>query len=93
MLALRARGGRRIIASVLRQNSEPIPQIDLSTIINIDELWRGLSAIQKSGVIGMSGPIYSRYAFVGDYPIATLSINSNILKKKWMHSHPLLPLP
>jgi hypothetical protein len=93
MLALHARGGRRIVASVLRPDSEPSPQIDLETIFDLNDLWRGLTAIQESGVIGMSGPIYSRYSFVGDYPIATLSISSDILNEKWMRSHPLLPLP
>ena len=93
MLALHARGGRRIVASVLRPDSEPSPQIDLETILDLIELWRGLTAIQESGVIGMSGPIYSRYAFVGDYPIATLPISTDILNKKWVQSHPLLPLP
>ena len=93
MLALRARGGRRIVASMLRPDSELSPQIDLESILDLNELWRGLSAIQESGVIGMSGPIYSRFAYVGDYPIATLSISSDILNEKWSKSHPLLPLP
>ena len=75
------------------RDGELSPQINLETILDLNDLWEGLAAIQRSGVIGMSGPIYSRFAFVGDYPIATLSISDDILSEKWKLSNPLLPLP
>lgn len=93
MLALQARGGRQIWASMLRPDSDLTRQINLESILDLNDLWQGLASIQQSGVIGMLGPIYSRFAFVGDYPIATLSISNEILSEKWKLSHPLLPPP
>lgn len=91
-LALHSRGCNKIWASTLQPNGELSKQLSLENILELGDLWEGLAAIQHSGVFGMTGPIYSRFAFVGDYPIATLSISEDILNAKWNMSHPLLTL-
>jgi hypothetical protein len=54
--------------------------------------WRELHRMQETGVFGMLGPIHADFGFVRKYPLATLSIDTDLLKEKWMLTHPAFAL-
>jgi hypothetical protein len=88
-LALRQLGGGNIAMSLLARGLDlAAPQLQLSEIIVHEQVWRGLSHIQKSGVFGMRGAIRSEFSFSGDYPLATLAVDPDLLETKWTLTHP-----
>ena len=44
--------------------------------------------MQESGVFGMRGALRTEFGFRGDYPLATLAIDEEILAEKWSLTHP-----
>jgi hypothetical protein len=48
--------------------------------------------MQETGVFGMLGPVHRDFGFVRNYPVATLSIDPELLKAKWELTHPAFSL-
>ncbi len=92
-LALRSLGGGKVDVTLLRPGQVLVHQLDLETMLELTELWKGLRALQERGILGMAGPLRSSHSFVGDYPLATLSISREVLEAKWDRTHPGLPYP
>ena len=90
-LALRQLGGGQIAMSLLARGLDlSKPQLQISEVIAHEPIWRELARIQKSGVFGMRGPIRSDFSFSGDYPLATLALDPDLLETKWALTHPAL---
>jgi hypothetical protein len=92
-LALHGLGCSHISVSLLGPNMSSLSQVTLKELLELKELWKSLVVMQKSGVIGMCGPLRDNYSFVGNYPMATLPINEEILACKWQLAYPSLPIP
>jgi hypothetical protein len=88
-LALRAAGAQSVGMSLLTADT-PIeePQLSLSDLDGLMETWRGLLQMQDTGVFGARGALRDEYKFRGDYPLATLAIDEEILDEKWKLTHP-----
>jgi hypothetical protein len=90
-LALRQLGGENIGMSLLARGLDlSAPQLTLPEITAHEQIWRTLAGMEKSGVFGMRGAIRSEFSFTGDYPLATLAIDSDLLETKWTLTHPAL---
>jgi hypothetical protein len=88
-LALRAAGAREVGLSLLTPGAPlDAPQLTLTDLDALDGLWRGLLRMQESGIFGMRGALREEYGHRGDYPLATLAIDEEILAKKWTLTHP-----
>lgn len=92
-LALDYFGSRQVSVSLARPGTTLTPQLNLEDLKSFTGLWAGLQGIHKSGVIGMAGPIRDRFRYVGDYPLATLPVNEEVLAAKWVKTHPQIPVP
>lgn len=92
-LALRSLGGGEVDVTLLRPGQVLVHQLDLEAMLGLTELWKGLRSMQERGVLGMAGTLRSSYSFVGDYPLATLSVSREVLEAKWERTHPSLPCP
>ena len=79
--------------SLLSPDAPLQAQLQLEDLLDAQDLWQGLAKVQSSGRLGMYGDLSDKYAFVGDYPLATLPIPQATLQAKWKCSHPQLPLP
>ena len=88
-LALRQLGGGPIAMSLLARGLDlSKPQLQISEIAAHEPIWRELARIQQSGVFGMRGALRSEFSFSGDYPLATLALDPDLLETKWMLTHP-----
>jgi hypothetical protein len=88
-LALRAAGAQSVGLSLLTPGAAlDAPQLTLTDLDALGRLWRGLFRMQESGVFGMRGALREEYGFRGDYPLATLAIDEELLEEKWCLSHP-----
>jgi hypothetical protein len=88
-LGLREAGAREVGLSLLTPGAPlDAPQLTLADLDALDGLWRGLVRMQDSGVFGMRGALRDEYGFRGDYPLATLAIDEEILAEKWTLTHP-----
>jgi hypothetical protein len=47
-----------------------------------------LLRMQETGTFGMLGALRSEFGFSQDYPLATLSIEPDILVEKWLKTNP-----
>jgi PD-(D/E)XK nuclease superfamily len=64
------------------------PQLMLDDLKFQQSVLRGLRQMQESGVFGMRGRLRDEFAFGGDYPLATLSIDADVIEEKWARTHP-----
>ena len=88
-LALREAGARSVGLSLLTPGAAlDAPQLALADLDALGGLWRGLFKMQETGVFGMRGALREEYGFRGDYPLATLAIDEEILAEKWTLTHP-----
>jgi hypothetical protein len=88
-LAARQCGAASAGASVLTPTialSEP--QITLPALATLAGLWRGLHAMQEQAVFGQRGALRGEWSYGGDYPLATLAIDEDLLEEKWALTHP-----
>ena len=83
VLALNARGVS-LLTPALDLAS---PQLTLADLLAQPRLWRGLHRMQEEGVFGMRGGLRDEFAFRGDYPLATLAIDEDVLDEKWALTH------
>ncbi len=88
-LALRELGTPTVGVSLLTPGlALDAPQLRLDDLAAQAPLWRGLHRMQETGVFGMHGAIRDEYAFRGEYPLATLAIDPEVLADKWARAHP-----
>ncbi len=92
-LALHSLGAEDVSLSVLKASdtlTNPLSWKELQDS-EMQPLWALLSKMQRSGVLGMTGPVRSKYGVVVEYPLATLPLDTEMLRIKWEKTHPLLP--
>jgi len=87
VLALRGNYGD-IEASLLTRDANLRPQVSLTEIAAVNELWNEIGRMQRTGIFGMLGEIRSEFTFTGTYPLATLSVDKYLLREKWERTHP-----
>ncbi len=87
-LALQQHGTREAGASRATPTLQlTAPQVLLSDLNGLEELWAGLYEMQESAVFGQLGALRDEWAFRGDYPLATLAIDPELLEEKWALTH------
>ncbi|HEY2124207.1 MAG TPA: PD-(D/E)XK nuclease family protein [Chthoniobacterales bacterium] len=87
-LALQQLGAEDVGVSLLAPGLDLAePQLNLRQITAHPKIWRELAQMQRTGVFGMRGLIRSEFAFTGDYPLATLPIDKDLLETKWILTH------
>jgi hypothetical protein len=87
-LALHQLGARSVGVSVLTPALElDRPQLTLDDLEVQGPIWCGLRHMQESGAFGMRGRLRDEFAFRGDYPLATLAIDEDVLAEKWERTH------
>ncbi len=88
-MALRQLGAHEIGLSLLARNLDlSAPQLMVAQLEYHQGVWGELARMQKNGVFGMRGFIRSEFSFTGDYPLATLPIDRDLLETKWLLTHP-----
>jgi hypothetical protein len=88
-LALHQLGAEDIGISLLARGLDlAAPQLTLQEIAAHEQIWRELADMQRTGVFGMRGFIRSEFGFTGDYPLATLPVDYDLLETKWPLTHP-----
>jgi len=68
------------------------PQFRLADAHAQKDFWQEFYRMQETGVFGMLGQVHTDYGFAHNYPLATLSIDEELLKQKWAKTHPSLAL-
>jgi PD-(D/E)XK nuclease superfamily protein len=91
-LAVHALGAENIQLTLLSPAEQLEPQFHLVDVLAQKDFWRELHRMQETGVFGMLGPIHADFGFVWKYPLATLPIDTDLLKEKWMLTHPAFAL-
>lgn len=87
-LAWRELGAREVGASILTPSMELTgPQVSWADLIGLTNLWNGLYAMQETAVFGQFGALRDEWSFCGDYPLATLAIDPEVLDEKWALTH------
>lgn len=88
-LALHQLGADDIGISLLARGLDlAAPQLKLQEVAQHEQIWRELAEMQRTGVFGMRGYIRSEFGFTGDYPLATLPVDFDLLETKWPLTHP-----
>jgi hypothetical protein len=63
-------------------------QFQLPHALAQQNFWRELHRMQETGIFGMLGPVHRDFGFAKKYPLGTLSIDPDLLKAKWVLTHP-----
>ncbi|HVD94831.1 MAG TPA: PD-(D/E)XK nuclease family protein [Candidatus Limnocylindria bacterium] len=87
-LAVHALGAEDVRLTLLSPAEQLEPQFYLADVIAQKDFWRELHRMQETAVFGMLGPIHSDFGFIAKYPLATLPIDTDLLKEKWALTHP-----
>jgi hypothetical protein len=91
-LAVHALGAEHVQLTLLSPAEQLEPQFHLADVLAQKDFWSELHRMQETGVFGMLGAVHSDFGFVRDYPLATLSIDTDLLKAKWALTHPAFML-
>jgi hypothetical protein len=90
-LAASALGAERTEVSLLSPLVRRLePQISGDEFSSEADIFAELARMQQTGVFGMHGPLRSAHRFTDDYPLATLTIDPDILEQRWELTHPAL---
>ena len=92
-LAVHSLGAKDCQLTLLSPAEELKLQFELRHVLAQKDFWRELHRMQESGVFGMFGPVHRDFGFVRKYPLATLSIDPELLKTKWVLTHPAFAVP
>lgn len=92
-LAVHSLGAKECQLTLLSPAEELKRQFELRDVLAQKDFWRELHRMQESGVFGMLGPVHRDFGFVRKYPLATLSIDPELLKTKWALTHPAFSIP
>jgi hypothetical protein len=92
-LALRALGAREVGASILSSAVRKVaPQLSAADLAPHSAVFADLAAMQQTGIFGMKGELRPAFGFSPAYPLATLTIDDEILEDKWQRTHENLVL-
>ena len=91
-LAVHGLGATDVGLTLLSPAEQLEPQFRLSHVLAQKDFWREMHRMQQTGVFGMLGPVHRDFGFVRNYPLATLSIDPELLKTKWALTHPAFSL-
>jgi hypothetical protein len=91
-LAVHGLGATDVQLTLLSPAEELEKQFQLANILAQKDFWRELHRMQETGVFGMVGPVHRDFGFARSYPLATLSIDPDLLKTKWTLTHPAFSL-
>jgi PD-(D/E)XK nuclease superfamily len=92
-LAMRARGAAEVSASILSPAIKDVaPQLSVTELALHTAIFTDLAGMQRNGVFGMKGEIRPAFGYSAPYPLATLSIDNDVLEDKWALTHPALVL-
>jgi hypothetical protein len=92
-LAVHSLGAKECQLTLLSPAEELKYQFELRHVLAQKDFWRELHRMQETGVFGMLGPVHRDFGFVRSYPLATLSIDPELLKAKWQLTHPAFATP
>ena len=91
-LAVHALGAEHVQLTLLSPVEQLEPQFHLADVLAQNDFWRELYQMQETGLFGMLGPVHTDFGFVRNYPLATLPIDTDLLKTKWALTHPAFVL-
>jgi hypothetical protein len=92
-LAIRELGAAEVSASVVSLAVKNVaPQLSVIDLVPYTDVFAELAEMQRTGVFGMKGEIRPAFGHNAPYPLATLSIDNDILEDKWALTHPALVL-
>ena len=91
-LAVHALGAEHVQLTLLSPAEQLEPQFHLADVLAQKDFWSELHRMQEAGVFGMLGPVHTDFGFVRNYPLATLPIDTDLLKAKWALTHPAFVL-
>jgi hypothetical protein len=89
-LAVNALGASQVRLTLLAPVGELEPQFSLEHALAQKDIWRELHRMQESGAFGMLGKVHADYGAIRAYPLATLAVDPDLLRKKWGLTHPAL---
>lgn len=89
-LAAHALGAEDARLTLLAMAGELESQFTLADALAQKDFWRALREMQDSGVFGMLGPVHNSFGFARVYPLATLPVDTDLLREKWALTHPAL---
>ncbi|MEY2528005.1 MAG: hypothetical protein QOJ05_95 [Verrucomicrobiota bacterium] len=93
VLAAQQLGARGVEASILSPIiAKPEPQLRDEDFTDCGPAFRELARMQATGIFGMKGPLRGAFTFTKDYPLATLSVDPEIIDERWELTHPDLAL-
>jgi hypothetical protein len=87
-LAAHALGAEDARLTLLSTMGELETQFRLQDALAQKDFWLALHEMQESGVFGMLGPVHNSFGFGRTYPLATLAVNNDLLRAKWVLTHP-----
>lgn len=87
-LAAHALGAKDCQLTLLSPAEQLESQFHLSDVLAQKDFWHEIHRMQEMGVFGMLGPVHRDFGFVRKYPLATVSIDPDLLKTKWALTHP-----
>lgn len=92
-LAIRDRGAAEVSASIIALAVKNLaPQLSVGDLAAHTDIFADLAEMQRTGVFGMKGEVRPAFGYSVPYPLATLSIDNDILEDKWALTHPALVL-
>jgi hypothetical protein len=68
--------------------AKPEPQLRDADFADCGPAFRELARMQATGIFGMKGPLRDAFSFTKNYPLATLSIDPEIVDERWELTHP-----
>ena len=87
--ALQQRGYHEVGLTLLTKDAElDAPQTNLAAFMEHADVWSEIARMAETGIFGMKGEIRSAFRATGNYPIAMLAIDSELLELKWELTHP-----
>jgi hypothetical protein len=88
-LAAQQLGARHVEVSILSPIiARPEPQLRDDDFADCGPAFRELARMQATGIFGMKGALRGAFTFTKDYPLATLSIDPEIIDERWELTHP-----
>jgi hypothetical protein len=81
-------GAARVDVSILSPIiTNPEPQLHDDDFADCGRAFRELARMQATGIFGMKGQLRGAFTFTKDYPLATLSIDPEIIDERWELTH------
>ncbi len=87
-LALCSRGAAEVSASILSPAVRKVePQLSVVDLAPHTNVFADLAVMQQTGIFGMKGELRPAFGYSTAYPLATLSIDEDVLEDKWQRTH------